>query len=283
MNEHNNNLGNITNMDYSTFVGLINERNRPSGGIKTVHTAAINALIDEKKRMLEIGSNTGFTSVNMSLLTGCNVVGIDINEQSVKKATQYAREHGVENRVQFVQGDAVHIPFQDNEFDVVWASNVTSFISDKKRAIQEYLRVLRPGGTLIVVPIYYIKSVPDHILQEVSKAIGVNVERWNKKFWLDLFASVSDESNPTLEIYYDQEFRYLDRTNFIPEYVEQIIEANIIDSSTMIKKHLKERFGYFMRLFNENLKYAGFSVFLFQKRLQKDEMELFLSKPVRDI
>ena len=283
MNKHNNNLGDIANIDYSTFVGLINERNRPSGGIKTVHTAAVNALIDEKKRMLEIGSNTGFTSVNMSLLTGCNIVGIDINEQSVKKATQYAREQGVENQVQFVQGDAVHLPFQDNEFDIVWASNVTSFIADKKSAVQEYLRVLRPGGTLIVVPIYYIKKVPDHILQEVSKAIGVTVERWNKKFWLDLFASISDKSGPNLEIYYDQEFKYLDRTNFIPEYIEKIIEDNIGSSSTITKKQLKERFSYFMRLFNENLKYAGFSIFLFQKRMRKDEMELFLSQPVRDM
>lgn len=60
----------IKNMDYSSFVGLINERNRPSGGIKTVHTVAVNAFINKNKKVLEIGSNTGFTSVNLALLTG---------------------------------------------------------------------------------------------------------------------------------------------------------------------------------------------------------------------
>ncbi|MCX8513476.1 MAG: hypothetical protein ORN26_00125 [Candidatus Pacebacteria bacterium] len=37
----------IKNIDYSTMVGLLNERNRPSGGIKTIHEACINAFIDK--------------------------------------------------------------------------------------------------------------------------------------------------------------------------------------------------------------------------------------------
>lgn len=58
----------IKEMNYSEFVGLINERNRPSGGIKTIQEVIINARLDEKKKILEIGSNTGFTTVNIRLL-----------------------------------------------------------------------------------------------------------------------------------------------------------------------------------------------------------------------
>lgn len=273
-------LSDIDNMGYSAFVGLINERNRPSGGIKSIHEVAVNTLINEKKRMLEIGSTTGFTSVNMSLLTGCQGVGIDINQKSVDESTKYAQKQGVCDRVKFIQGDATNLPFKDEEFDIVWASNVTSFILDKEKAIREYLRVLRPGGTLVVVPIYYIKRVPDSILQNVSKAIGVNVERWDKKFWSDLFVSVSEKLNTNIELYYDKDFKYIDRANFIPKYVDQVIENNLSDQSETTKKQLKKRFSYFMELFNENLKYAGFSVLLFQKRLEKDEIELFLSQPI---
>ena len=57
----------IKEMNYSEFVGLINERNRPSGGIKTIQEVIINARLDEKKKILEIGSNTGFTTVNIGL------------------------------------------------------------------------------------------------------------------------------------------------------------------------------------------------------------------------
>lgn len=282
MNNKNSNieLSDIDNMGYSAFVGLINERNRPSGGIKSIHEVAVNALINEKKRMLEIGSTTGFTSVNMSLLTGCRGMGIDINQKSVDESIKYAKKQGVDGRVKFIQGDATNLPFKDGEFDIVWVSNVTSFILDKETAIREYLRVLRPGGTLVVVPIYYIKEVPDSILQNVSKAIGVKVEKWDKEFWLKLFIGISDQLNANLELYYEKDFKYIDRTDFLPKYIDQVIENNISNQSEATKKQLKKRFSYFMELFNKNLKYAGFSVLLFQKRLEKDEVELFISQSV---
>lgn len=273
-------LSDIDNMGYSAFVGLINERNRPSGGIKSIHEVAVNALVNEKKRMLEIGSTTGFTSVNMSLLTGCQCVGIDINQKSVDESIKYAQKQGLGDQVKFIQGDAKNLPFKEGEFDIVWASNVTSFISDKEKAICEYLRVLRPGGTLVVVPIYYIKRVPDIILQNISKAVGVKIERWDKKFWSDLFVRVSEKLNTNIELYYEKDFEYIDRADFLPKYVDQIIENNLTNQSETTKKQLKKRFSYFMELFNENLKYAGFSVLLFQKRLEKDEIELFLSRSI---
>jgi ubiquinone/menaquinone biosynthesis C-methylase UbiE len=283
MIKDNDNLSDISNMNYSAFVGLINERNRPSGGIKAIHIVAVNAMLNERKRMLEIGSTTGFTSVNMNLLTGCQCVGIDINQKSVDESIKYAKKQGAESRVKFIQGDATKLPFKDGEFDVVWASNVTSFISDKEKAISEYLRVLCPGGTLVVVPIYYIKEVPDTILQDVSSAIGAKVEKWDKSFWMKLFTDISTRLNTNIELYYDQNFKYADRSDSISEYVDQIIENNINDQTEAIKEQLKSRFSYFMKLFNENLKYAGFSILLFQKRLEKDEAELFLSKPMLDI
>ncbi len=267
----------ITNLDYSRFVGLINERNRPSGGIRTVHTVAVNSFINDKKRVLEIGSNTGFTSVNISLLTGCKVVGIDINDESVQKAAEYADQNGVGERVTFLKGSATFLPFKNNEFDMVWASNVTSFIQDKGGAIAEYLRVLKPGGTLVVVPIYYRKKVPTQIIEDVSSAIGTKIKEWDKQYWKDLFGSLQ---NPgfSLDLYFERDFSYEDRQASIEAYVSEVIESNI--KSEPLNEHksaLKERFSFFMKLFNENLKYAGFSIFLYQKKLLKDEVELFLT------
>ena len=74
-------------------------------------------------------------------------------------------------RVSFVTADALNIPFDNQSFDFVWCSNVTSFIKDKDRAVSEYLRVLKEGGTLIVAPIYYRKSPPGDLLDKVSEAV----------------------------------------------------------------------------------------------------------------
>lgn len=270
----------IKKMSYSDFVGLIRERNRPSGGIRTVQEVAVNAFISNKKKMLEIGSNTGFTSVNMSLLTGCKVIGIDTVEKSVNEAKKYAKEQGLKNEnVEFIKANTLELPFADNFFDVVWCSNVTSFISDKERAIKEYLRVLKQGGSLIVVPIYYIKEPPREILEEVSRAIGTEIKVWDKLFWKDLFRNVSKESSYPIDLYYENDFEYLDRKQVISDYVDEIIsQDHLLNFSFSEREILKEKFQYFMNLFNENLKYAGYSILIYQKKLIHEEMELFLTK-----
>ncbi len=68
----------IEKMHYSDLVGLVRERNRPSGGVRTVQTVAVNAFLGAGSRVLEVGSNTGFTSVNLALLCQGHVVGIDV-------------------------------------------------------------------------------------------------------------------------------------------------------------------------------------------------------------
>ena len=276
------NIYKIKNMDYSKFVGLIKERNRPSGGIKTIHNVAVNALIDDSKEMLEVGSNTGFTSVNMSLLTGCKVLGVDINKESVDEAKRYAKEQGVDRLVSFQKANILELPFPDNSFDIVWCSNVTSFISDRNNAIKEYLRVLKLGGTLVAVPIYYIKQPSKEMVENVSKAIGTEIKVWDKSFWLELFQKVSKAEMIPIELYYANDFRYLDRKEFIPEYVKEIMKKEqLLQFSEEERKLIKKRLEYFMELFNENLKYAGYSILLYKKRAKYEEMELFLTQEIK--
>jgi len=270
----------IENINYSDFVSLIRERNRPSGGIKTVQEVAVNAFIDSKKKMLEVGCNTGFTSVNMSILTGCDVVGIDMIEKSIIEAKKYAKDQGLNNKkVKFMQANALKLPFTDNFFDVVWCSNVTSFISDKEKAIKEYLRVLKYGGSLVVVPIYYINKPPIEILRKVSKAVGTEIKFWDKLFWKNLFEGISKENLSPMDLCYESDFSYLDRTKFIPTYIEEILNQNHLTGLNFLeKKLLKEKFQYFIDLFNENLKYAGYSILIYKKKFIHEEMELFLTK-----
>lgn len=267
-------------IDYSTLVGLIKERNRPSGGIKTVHDVAVNAFIDKNTKALEIGSNTGFTSVNLSLMTGCKVIGVDKNENSIEEAKIYAKINGVSSRVDFIKANVLKLPFKNKEFDVVWASNVTSFIFDKESAIKEYLRVLKDKGTLVVVPIYYINDVPEKIIKEVSVAINCEIKKWNKKESINLFEQVSEKCGNNIELYYQKDFKYLDVSDNLQDYIDYIIKKNVGYQTKEEQASIRERFEYFLRLFNENLKYAGFSILLFQKRSEQEEKELFISKEI---
>ncbi|MDD4352897.1 MAG: class I SAM-dependent methyltransferase [Candidatus Nanoarchaeia archaeon] len=266
-------------MDYSQFVGIVRERNRPSGGIKTVQEVAVNAFINSSKKILEIGSNTGFTSVNMSLLTGCKCIGIDINKNSVKEARRYAKINGVNKLVKFSVYNAEKLPYKKESFDCVWCSNVTSFIKNKEKAIKEYIRVLKKNGILIVVPIYYIKKPSNQIVKKISQALNSEIKIWSKSFWLKLFEEISLKQDTPLQLFYSKDFKYLNREKYIEEYASNIIEKEHIQKYDSKKiKEVKDKIIYFMELFNQNLKYAGYSILLYQKRVEKEEIELFLTK-----
>ena len=74
---------------------------------------------------------------------------------------------------------------------MVFCSNVTSFIDDKEKAINEYIRLTKPNGFVSAVPIYYAKKPPKNIVENVSNEIGTEIKIWDKKFWLDKFSHES--------------------------------------------------------------------------------------------
>ncbi|MBZ3906998.1 class I SAM-dependent methyltransferase [Streptomyces griseiscabiei] len=267
----------VSEMDYSSFVGLIRERNRPSGGVRTVQEVAVQARIGSDSRVLEIGSNTGFTSVNISLLTGASVVGIDVNPNSVAEAESYAQLHGLSDQVQFQVQDARELAVEDASFDAVWVSNVVSFVSDKARMLDEVTRVVKVGGTVIAVPIYYRRRPPQKIVDQVSEAIGTPVDVMSKNDWRAFY-----EKAPGLELYYESDFVYdLIDDQDVERYCDGLMEKEHLAAlDPGVQAQIRDRMGYFMRLFNENLSYAGFSVMLLQKRVERDEVELFTSHSV---
>ncbi|MBV9025050.1 MAG: class I SAM-dependent methyltransferase [Streptomycetaceae bacterium] len=266
--------GYASEMDYSSFVGLVRERNRPSGGVRTVQEVAVQARVGPGSRVLEIGSNTGFTSVNLSLLTGSSVLGIDVNPASVAEAEAYARLHGLSDRVRFEVQDARGLSIEDASFDTVWLSNVVSFVPDKERMLGEVTRVLKVGGTVVAVPIYYRRRPPTEIVEQVSKAIGTPLEVMSKSDWRAFYETASD-----LELYYESDFVYdLIDDQGIEEYCDHLMAKEHLSAlDPGMQAQIRERMGYFMRLFNENLSYAGFSIMLLQKRVARDEIELFTS------
>jgi ubiquinone/menaquinone biosynthesis C-methylase UbiE len=267
------------NISYSDFVGLVQERNRPSGGIKTVHSVAVNAFIKESTNILEIGSNTGFASVNLSLLTNCSVTGIDINKASVLEARKYATECGVGKRVKFKLANTTKLPFKDSSFDIVWCSNVTSFVKNKHKAIAEYLRVLKKQGYLVAVPIYYNNNPPINIVRNISKAIGNEIDVMSKNDWVKLFKNVALDSGYPLELCYSDNNSYCDCNNNIESYVDYILQKDCMNKFTKRQKEkINKKALYFYNLFNKNLKYAGYSILLFQKRCTQEEIELFITK-----
>ncbi|MEK6917769.1 MAG: class I SAM-dependent methyltransferase [Nanoarchaeota archaeon] len=268
----------IESLDYSRFVSLIDERNRCSGGIRSVNEVIINSRLNNKSNVLEIGCNTGFTSINLAYLSGCKVVGVDINGESLELARQYAKRNGLEDQVNFQFGNAENLSFPDETFDLVWASNVTSFMKNGEVAISEYLRVLKFGGTFSSIPIYYRRNPPKELVSEVSKAIGNRIEIYTKNSWEKLFERTSKNLGMPIELYYVRDFEYEDVDDKIDNFIKLVLDKpNLRRMDNTQKEAINKKAKYFYNLFNKNLQYCGYSILLYQKRREQDEVELFLT------
>lgn len=106
--------------------------------------------LDSTNRVLDIGSGIGGTSRCLAKEFGCRVTGIDLTDEYCQVASMLTEKVGLDALIDYRQGDATNLPFDDNEFDVVWTAHVAMNIPDKRRLYSEMHRVLKPGGTLAI-------------------------------------------------------------------------------------------------------------------------------------
>ena len=97
--------------------------------------------------ILDVGCGIGGSSRILAKDYGFDVMGITISPQQVKRAQELTPQ---EVDAKFQVDDALALSFPDRSFDVVWSIEAGPHMSDKAKYAQEMMRVLKPGGILVV-------------------------------------------------------------------------------------------------------------------------------------
>ena len=105
---------------------------------------------------LDVGCGTGFLSLELAR-RGHRVTGIDFAPQMLAEARKKAAAQGV--AVRFEEGDAEQLPFAEGSFDLVMTRHVLWTLPHPEQAIDEWIRVLRPGGRLAAMDSQFDPSV----------------------------------------------------------------------------------------------------------------------------
>src|SRR5262249_25221070 len=100
-------------------------------------------------RILEVGVGTGISLA--SYQRNHRIVGIDISEPMLRRAQERVAEQGLDNVEALAVMDAKHLALPDASFDVVVAQYVITAVPDPEATLDEFLRVLKPGGEIVLV------------------------------------------------------------------------------------------------------------------------------------
>ena len=99
------------------------------------------------QKILDVGTGTGLLSLILAEM-GYDVVGIDLSEEMIERAKEKAADRGVELKIKFKVGDAEALPFESGVFDAIVNRAVLWTLPEPKKALDEWKRVLKPGGKL---------------------------------------------------------------------------------------------------------------------------------------
>ena len=125
---------------YDIVFGAVFERGRK---------ASIAAAERIGGSILEVGVGTGLSLPDYSW-TNC-LVGVDLSAPMLRKAKERAAEHRLTNVDGLAVMDAQRLGFQDDVFDVVVAQYVITAVPDPEATLDEFVRVLKTGGEIILV------------------------------------------------------------------------------------------------------------------------------------
>jgi MPBQ/MSBQ methyltransferase len=175
-------------------------------------TEAIAAQMDLRPgmRLLDIGSGIGGPARYFASVHGCHVTGVDLAPEYVRTARAISILVGVSASVQFEQGSATELPFEDHSFDGAYMLHVGMNIQDKVKLFRAVKRALRgtavfamfdvmrigPGELQFPVPWAsktdesFVATTDDYRNALLDEGFAIMAERERKQFALDFFAQM---------------------------------------------------------------------------------------------
>jgi phosphatidylethanolamine/phosphatidyl-N-methylethanolamine N-methyltransferase len=133
--------------------------------------------------VLEVGVGTGISLPEYASSIG--VVGVDISAEMLRKAQERVDRLGLTNVEELAVMDAEHLQFDDESFDVVMAQYVVTAVPNPEACLDEFARVLKVGGELILLSRVSADKGLRHIIEKglmpVVRPLGFRTEfAWSR-------------------------------------------------------------------------------------------------------
>lgn len=142
---------------------------------------------ESPKKILDIATGTGDFALETLSLKPEKVIGVDISVGMLEVGKKKIKEKGVEDIIELQLGDSEDLQFEDNSFDAVIAAFGVRNFENLEKGLSEMYRVLRPGGSLVIIEIskpqmFPFKQVYSIYFQTILPKIGKLISKDNSAY-----------------------------------------------------------------------------------------------------
>lgn len=136
----------------------------------------------QPKTILDIATGTGDLAIEMMALNPTKIVGADISKGMLDVGREKIKKKKLDKVIELQEADSENLPFEDNSFDAVTVSFGARNFANLEKGLREMNRVLKPGGTLVILEfsqptIFPFKQLYQFYFKYVLPGIGKLVSK----------------------------------------------------------------------------------------------------------
>jgi phosphatidylethanolamine/phosphatidyl-N-methylethanolamine N-methyltransferase len=154
--------------------------------------AAIAAAERIGGRILEVGVGTGISLPDYS--DENTIFGVDISEPMLRKAQKRVTELGLRHVEGLAVMDAEHLEFPGNSFDVVVAQYVVTTVPNPEATLDEFARVLRPGGEIVLLSRIGAEAGLRRNIEHWAQPVATRLLGWRTEFSFERYSRWAERS-----------------------------------------------------------------------------------------
>ncbi|MEQ8603672.1 MAG: methyltransferase domain-containing protein [Marivibrio sp.] len=144
------------------------------GGVHAVDALIEAAGLGPQDRVLDIGCGVGGPLRRVAHRTGCRGVGLDLTPSRIDAARRLTAAVGLQDRLTFVEGDAVDSPLPDAQFTAVIGQEAWCHIPDKAALLREAHRMLEPDGRIAFTDIVTRDDLRENVRARLREEMCLN-------------------------------------------------------------------------------------------------------------
>lgn len=196
---------------------------------------------DRTMDVLDIATGGGHVANALAPLVR-RVTALDLTEEMLTTAAAFIHQNGHTN-VDFMKGDAEHLPFQDASFDLVTCRIAAHHFPDVPAFVGESLRVLKPGGKLLLIDnVAPEQENLDQFYNGIEKQRDrSHVRAWKKSEWIHLLELTGFRTEMTVSFPKPFQFHDWCERSGLPEEEKISLEEKLLQTPHDVRDYFRIR------------------------------------------